>query len=64
MIKENHWIWAHSQTPMSTSTFLDWRKGEPNNKGSNEHCLVIASDGWVDTPCFASWNYICERDLK
>ena len=63
MIKENHWIWAHSQTPMTTSTFQDWKKGEPN--GDDEHCLTLEPSGfWHDVKCYRNEKYICERELK
>ncbi|KAJ8408170.1 hypothetical protein AAFF_G00263980 [Aldrovandia affinis] len=42
--------------------FRPWLKGQPNNIGSNHHCVSINSDGkWNDLPCDASFSlpYIC-----
>ncbi|CAG2217847.1 unnamed protein product [Mytilus edulis] len=35
--EEGVWIWSHSQNVI---TFTDWKKGEPNNDKSDEHCLA------------------------
>lgn len=63
-IKENHWMWAHSHTPMTTSVFQKWKKGEPNDLRSNEHCMDLRDGGWNDSECNVSQEFICERDLK
>ncbi|XP_064089315.1 CD209 antigen-like protein C [Macrobrachium nipponense] len=40
-----------------------WRKGEPNNHSSGEHCAHYRSpnDGLNDIACDSKFRYICEK---
>ncbi|XP_061398659.1 lectin subunit alpha-like [Musca vetustissima] len=48
-------------------TFTNWAKGEPNNAGSNEHCVHVWSlrDGfqWNDKACTTKYGFICEKPV-
>jgi len=47
----------------SSSTYTNWRSGEPNDSNSNEDCAQLNrwTDGtWNDEPCSSSFYYICE----
>ncbi|XP_046605097.1 hemolymph lipopolysaccharide-binding protein-like, partial [Neodiprion virginianus] len=38
-----------------------WERGEPNNAGSNEHCLAVKKDGkFDDRDCKQAFSYVCE----
>ncbi|XP_011359933.1 mannose-binding protein C [Pteropus vampyrus] len=42
-------------------TYLNWNDHEPNNSGSEEHCVTILTDGkWNDVPCSSSFLAVCE----
>ena len=58
--KEGDFRWTGSgQQPVATF----WRHGEPNNKGSDEDCVMMAkSDGfWLDHGCYTRQYFVCER---
>lgn len=42
-----------------------WARGEPNNNGGNEHCLVYMDSeyghGWNDTGCEKKKRFFCEE---
>jgi len=47
----------------ATSTYTDWRSGEPNNYGGNEDCTRMPAGGggvWADADCSLTQPYICE----
>ncbi|MBM4365420.1 MAG: hypothetical protein FJ102_04345 [Deltaproteobacteria bacterium] len=47
----------------SSSTFTDWRAGEPNDYGGNEDCAAMADGGggaWNDKDCATTYAYACE----
>ncbi len=47
----------------ASSTFSDWRAGEPNDYGGNEDCAAMADDGagaWNDKDCATAYAYACE----
>ncbi|XP_052273370.1 C-type lectin lectoxin-Phi2-like isoform X2 [Dreissena polymorpha] len=58
---EGEWLWVHSRTMMSSS-FTNWRLGEPNNGGdSDENCADARPFfGWNDERCWITLKYICE----
>ncbi len=51
----------------STSTFTDWRAGEPNDYAGNEDCGAFADDGggaWNDRDCAQTAPYVCEAGCE
>ncbi|XP_066984536.1 perlucin-like protein isoform X1 [Macrobrachium rosenbergii] len=40
-----------------------WRKGQPNNRNGEEHCIYYHStnEGLDDAPCGLTYRYICEK---
>ncbi len=47
----------------ASSTFTDWRAGEPNDYLGNEDCAAMADDGggaWNDKDCATTYAYACE----
>ncbi|XP_054436403.1 mannose-binding protein A-like isoform X1 [Pteronotus mesoamericanus] len=42
-------------------TFSNWKKGEPNDFGSGEDCVILKDDGeWNDISCSSSYLAVCE----
>lgn len=42
-------------------TYQNWHDGEPNNAGSEEHCVTLLVDGtWNDITCSASFLAVCK----
>ncbi|KAL3841959.1 hypothetical protein ACJMK2_020035 [Sinanodonta woodiana] len=57
------WVWAHSNTLLSSRPYTHWAPGEPNDLGGNENCLIINNNGfWNDRDCSTVFHYICETD--
>ncbi|XP_071088053.1 apical endosomal glycoprotein-like [Haliotis cracherodii] len=63
---ENNFRWTGMTTPYSIG-YTNWYPGQPNNVGSNQHCLVMeypnADYEWGDNDCASAYPYICEVDL-
>ncbi|KAH9498759.1 hypothetical protein Btru_005062 [Bulinus truncatus] len=63
--KEGRWLYHRSQKPVE---YLNWNKGEPNNMGGREHCIVVWVDNGElmnDTVCLGNpyrFPFICEVD--
>ena len=58
---EGSFVWSDG----STSSYTNWKSGEPNNAGGNEDCAQINryTDGtWNDEPCSSGFFFICEAD--
>ncbi|GFN91419.1 mannose-binding protein a [Plakobranchus ocellatus] len=55
--KEGTFVHYNSEKVMSD---VKWVKGEPNNYGSGEDCLVIKTNGLNDISCSRTSRYICE----
>ncbi|XP_034285922.1 C-type lectin mannose-binding isoform-like [Pantherophis guttatus] len=58
--KKGVWVW----TDRSSTNYLAWGEGEPNNQQKNEYCVeLIAKTGfkyWNDHPCDVLRAFICE----
>jgi mannose receptor, C type len=50
------WVWADG----STSTYRNWRSGEPNNYDNNEACVEYAYYLWNDNNCANTHQYLCK----
>ncbi|XP_065644833.1 macrophage mannose receptor 1-like isoform X3 [Hydra vulgaris] len=44
----------------TTSLFLNWTHGQPDNFNENELCSEITTDGWNDISCDNSFGFICK----
>ncbi|MFZ5477905.1 MAG: MopE-related protein, partial [Myxococcota bacterium] len=56
---EGTWAWESG----STSTYTNWRTGEPNDYGGAEDCVIWKDDGgggWNDKSCADRLPYVCE----
>ncbi|KAI5090226.1 macrophage mannose receptor 1-like isoform X2, partial [Silurus meridionalis] len=53
--------WKWSQTfYKGGDTYRNWSSGEPNNAGGNDHCAVIAKNGfWYDYRCDLMLPFVC-----
>ena len=43
--------------------FIDWRPGQPNNAGDNEHCAAIRKSWngkWLDIRCNKLHHFLCQ----
>ncbi|XP_053536797.1 mannose-binding protein C isoform X3 [Ictalurus punctatus] len=48
-------------TEGKTLNFFKWDKGEPNNSGGEEDCVVMGTGGvWIDIPCENQKLIVCE----
>ena len=46
-----------------TPSYVNWIKGEPNNRAGIEHCAMYwtAHRGWNDSPCSTKINFACTK---
>uniref|UniRef100_A0A3Q1GTE2 C-type lectin domain-containing protein n=1 Tax=Acanthochromis polyacanthus TaxID=80966 RepID=A0A3Q1GTE2_9TELE len=66
------WIGLYRQpcrwSDNSSSSFTNWRDGEPNNGNRNQYCVAESSDHlWIDESCdnkLAFWCYGGEKKNK
>ncbi|GAB6032988.1 Fc fragment of IgE, low affinity II, receptor for (CD23) [Chamberlinius hualienensis] len=61
LAKDDTWIWAHDNSPVS---FNNWLEGQPDNYQGNEKCLHYWTEfnwGWNDAQCLTAYHYICEQ---
>ncbi|KAJ8366571.1 hypothetical protein AAFF_G00350510 [Aldrovandia affinis] len=61
---EGTWKWVDGET--LTSGF--WKRGEPNNSGSDEDCATSEPENdplknWNDMPCNINRKWVCERPV-
>ncbi|WAR31631.1 CLC4E-like protein [Mya arenaria] len=60
--KDGSFQWVNGES----MEFTLWRKGEPNNRGGIEDCLVLggSTEGlWNDTPCNLTITTVCEKAM-
>ena len=61
---EGQWKWSNGEP----STWTNWKHPEPNNAGSNEHCLRVYmgqhKGKWLDTRCNERVAYVCKGYCK
>jgi len=61
------WTWVNGQQIPTDPKNKDkrWAKGEPNNGGGNQHCMVANYLGhqWDDQACSTKLNFICQWKL-
>ncbi|MGH0170934.1 UNVERIFIED_CONTAM: hypothetical protein FKN15_059312 [Acipenser sinensis] len=51
------WKWSHQG---DNYTFHNWSKGEPNNWGGGEKCVMMSkTGGWNDAPCNNQLSFFC-----
>jgi hypothetical protein len=58
---ESEWMWEPTQNRI---TYSKWYTGNPNDAGSNEHCLALRRAYhflFSDDVCTGVWNYVCEQ---
>ncbi|KAH1176206.1 hypothetical protein KIL84_020940 [Mauremys mutica] len=68
---KQYWIGLHDVSNEGTFIWVDdssvsysnWDRGEPNNFGSGEDCVMMLKDGkWNDAPCVMNEvGWICEK---
>uniref|UniRef100_A0A665UHJ5 C-type lectin domain-containing protein n=1 Tax=Echeneis naucrates TaxID=173247 RepID=A0A665UHJ5_ECHNA len=56
---ENSWRWS-ATGETSENGFQNWAPTEPNNFGSNQHCVRISPEGeWIDRRCTERLQFVC-----
>ena len=58
--------WHHLNTVLHflfSLLFSSWGRGEPDDYGGGEDCVISRGDGWNDAPCAAQHPWICEKVL-
>ncbi|KAI4875616.1 hypothetical protein NFI96_008198, partial [Prochilodus magdalenae] len=64
----NFWIGLYrtrSWSDGSNSTFSNWRPGQPDNAGQNEHCTAVSFNNfgqWTDEDCDQAFPFLCYSD--
>lgn len=55
------WTWAEGDAEFNNDTdYSDWKTDEPDNKNSNEKCVVMTKSGtWRDYPCWLHNSAVC-----
>lgn len=55
-VSEGDFVWASGET----SDYENWASWQPNNENGNQDCTVLCTDGWYDTHCGVSYEFIME----
>uniref|UniRef100_UPI0037E91D5C lactose-binding lectin l-2-like n=1 Tax=Semicossyphus pulcher TaxID=241346 RepID=UPI0037E91D5C len=56
--KEGRWMWSDG----SAANYSFWLSGQPDNAGSNEHCVheySVTEVKWNDLPCSKTLAFVC-----
>ena len=57
---EGTFSWSNSRKAIS---FTKWKRGEPNNVGTNgEDCIEVSGGNWNDAECDVALRFICQID--
>uniref|UniRef100_UPI0037E81BA7 C-type lectin domain family 4 member K-like n=1 Tax=Semicossyphus pulcher TaxID=241346 RepID=UPI0037E81BA7 len=58
-LQEGQWQWVDGRDLEGVGF---WKKGEPNDTGSNEDCVEVSRDEvkWNDAPCDRKFSWVCE----
>lgn len=61
VVAEGIWVWEDG----GTTTYDNWRAGEPNNDGSDEHCLGVTNNrDWNDNVCDdVGPGFVCQYEM-
>jgi hypothetical protein len=64
-LQEGQWEWVDGKKP----TFAAWNEGQPNNKGNEEHYLILLlnAGAWADQPNESKQHVpylVCEWDVQ
>ena len=58
---EGTWEWSDQDS----STWTNWKAGEPNNLFGVENCAFVDQNGfWYDMPCGEKMFYVCKGESK
>ncbi|KAM9737583.1 C-type mannose receptor 2-like isoform 1-T1 [Menidia menidia] len=60
------WKWTHGNVKFNNSAdYSNWKPGQPDNKDSNESCVVMQHDGlWRDENCLTDRPSVCFDGTK
>ena len=52
-----------SISDLKRPSYANWVKGEPNNDGGNEDCVVYGTNyrGWNDISCSTKIRFVCTK---
>lgn len=61
--KKGHWIALSNRQKI---TYSNWRRGERNNFGGNQHCAAYAlkGPGWIDYKCTEKYSLSANLNIK
>ena len=56
---KNVFVWKYSKTEVTG--FVNWNRGQPDNKNGSENCLeMFSGDHWSDYTCESPLLAMCE----
>ncbi|KAK7883800.1 hypothetical protein WMY93_026923 [Mugilogobius chulae] len=59
----NSWKWSSTGAP-STSRYMKWSNGNPNNLGSGEPCVYVFQGKWNDYACNRETYFACFKSAN
>uniref|UniRef100_A0A8C5FLK8 C-type lectin domain-containing protein n=1 Tax=Gadus morhua TaxID=8049 RepID=A0A8C5FLK8_GADMO len=71
VLESDAWLWLHRR-PWSRwsdgrgASYFNWKTGEPNNSGNNEHCIFLRFNTglYYDYNCGSLLNVACQQRAK